>query len=163
MFTLTKPRLALTVQWFDFHSLKTNHPDVYEFFSKGFLSFQKRNRQFSQIGLDQVHEQNNVVIKRAGGASDLLNKVDQSALLRWKVCNPEVAHLLLEFEDGLLDNPQVEVFEEKHHEDNEAFKKNFVADIKVLYKGFAMNPFQRDKLKKLDYSNIFFQMYQLRL
>ena len=59
------------------------------------------NRQFSQIGLDQVHEQNNAVIKGSGGATDLLNKVDESALLRWEVCNPELARLLLEFEDSI--------------------------------------------------------------
>ena len=56
----------------------------------------------------------------------------------------------------MLDNPQVEVFEKKYHEDNEAFKKNFVADVKILCKVFAMNPFQRDKLKKLDNSSTFF-------
>ena len=99
-----------------------NYPDVDEFFSKGFFSFKKGNRQFSQIGLDQVHEQNNAVIKGAGGASDLLNKVDESALLRWEVCNPEVAGILLEFEDGLQNNPQVEVSPGKHQEDNEAFR-----------------------------------------
>ena len=36
------------------------------------------------------------------------------------------------------------------------FKKNFVADVKILCKGFAMNPFQQDKLKKLNNSNISF-------
>ncbi len=88
-----------------------------------FFSFQKSNRQFSQIGLDQVHEQNNAIIKGSGGATDLLNKVDDSALLRWEVCNPEVARLLLEFEDSMDDNPQVEISKAKHHEDNDNFKR----------------------------------------
>ena len=48
-----------------------------------------------------MHEQNNAVIKGSGGASDLLNKVHESALLRWEVCNPVVACLLLEFDDGM--------------------------------------------------------------
>ena len=85
----------LTVQWFDLKNLETNFPDVYAYFCKGFFSFQKSNRQFSQMGLDQVHEQNNAVIKGSGGASDLLNKVDESALLRWDVGNPEVTRLIL--------------------------------------------------------------------
>ena len=53
----------------------------------GIFSFQKTNRQFSQIGLDQVHEQNNAVIKGSGGATDLLNKVDESgkfAIQNWQ-------------------------------------------------------------------------------
>ena len=75
----------LTVQWFDLQNLESNFPDVYEYFCKGFFSFQKTNRQFSQIGLDQVHEENNAVIKESGGATDLLNKVDESALLRWEM------------------------------------------------------------------------------
>ena len=45
---------------------------------------------------------------------------------------------------------------QKHHEDNDIFRKNFVADVKVLCKGFAMNPFQQEKLKKMNNSNISF-------
>ena len=66
----------------------------------------------------------------------MLNKADDSALLRWEVCNPEVARIL--------------------HDANDAFTKNFVADVKVLCKGFAMNPFLEDKLKKLNNSKISF-------
>ena len=31
-----------------------------------------------------------------GGASDLLNKVDDSALIRWETCSPEIARVILE-------------------------------------------------------------------
>ena len=34
------------------------------------------------MGLDQIPEQNNKLIKGCGGASDLLNKVDNLALIR---------------------------------------------------------------------------------
>ena len=132
----------LTVHWFDLKNLESNFPDVYRYFSQGFFSFQKTNKQFSQIGLDQVHEQNNAVIKGSGGATDLLNKVDESALLRWEVCNPEFPRLLLEFEDAMSCNVQEDSLKsEKHHEDNQNFRKNFVSDVKVLCKGFSMNPF----------------------
>ena len=36
------------------------------------------------MGLDQIHEQNNKLIKRCGRASDLLNNVDDSVLIRWE-------------------------------------------------------------------------------
>ena len=123
---------------------------------KGFFSFQKTNRQFSQIGLDQVHEQNNAVIKGSGGATDLLNKADESALLCWELCNPELGRLFLEFEDSIDCNAQVEILDEKHHEDNDNFRKNFVSDVKALCKGFAMNPFLEEKLKRINNSKVFF-------
>ena len=31
-----------------------------------------------------------------GGASDLLNKVDDSALIHWETCSPEIACVILE-------------------------------------------------------------------
>ena len=80
-----------------------------EYFCKGFFSFQKTNRQFSMMSLDQVHEQNNAVIKDSGGATDLLNKVDETSLLWWEVCNPELARLVIEFEDAMDGNDQVKV------------------------------------------------------
>ena len=89
-----------------------------------------------------MHEQNNAVIKGSGGASDLLKKVDESALLRWEVCYPEVACLLLEFEDGMNDNPQSELSRAKHHEDKKNSRKNFFGGVKILCNEFATNPFQ---------------------
>ena len=71
----------MTVHWFDLYHLESTFPDVFEQFSKGNFSFQKSNREFSRMGLDQIHEQNNRVIKGSGGASALLNKEDDSALL----------------------------------------------------------------------------------
>ena len=41
--------------------------------------------------LDQVHEQNNELIKGVGGASRFLNREDESALLRWELCGSELA------------------------------------------------------------------------
>ena len=37
----------------------------------GHFSFKKTAHEFSSLGLDQVHEQNNCVIKGCGGATDL--------------------------------------------------------------------------------------------
>ena len=49
---------------------------------KGFFSFTKTKCPFSQIALDQVHEQNNKIIKGVGGATSLLNTQDESVLIR---------------------------------------------------------------------------------
>ena len=38
----------LTVQWFDLKNLEANFPDVYEYFCKGFFSFQKTFVQICQ-------------------------------------------------------------------------------------------------------------------
>ena len=72
------------------------------------------------------------------------------------MCNPELARLLLEFEDAMDCNVSVEILDEKHHEDNDNFRKNFVGDVKTYCKGFAMNPFLEDKLKRVNNSKIFF-------
>ena len=53
------------------------------------------------MGVDQIYEQNNNLIKGCGGASDLLRKVDDSALICWETCSPEIARVILEFEDCL--------------------------------------------------------------
>ena len=38
------------------------------------------------MGLDQIHDQNNSVMKGMGGATPTLNKVDESSLARWSLC-----------------------------------------------------------------------------
>ena len=140
----------LTIHWFDLYTLESKFPDVYDFFCKGNFSFQKSNRDFSRMGLDQIHEQNNKIIKGAGGASDLLNKVDDSALLRWEVCSPELARVILEFEDCLDRNEFPAESNTKHHEDNEPFHKRFAADVNRLNKCISVNPFTQHNLTKLN-------------
>ena len=53
------------------------------------------------MGLDQIDEQNNKLIKRCGEASDLYSKVNDSALIRWETCSPEITRVILESEDCL--------------------------------------------------------------
>ena len=121
----------LTVQWFDLYTIESKFPDLYNYFSKGNFSFQKSNREFSRMGLDQIHEQNNKIIKGAGGASDLLNKEDDSALLRWELCSPELARVIPEFED-CLDRNDIPAESSNKHEDKESFKRRFSSDVNRL-------------------------------
>ena len=75
-------------------TVETMFPDIYENFNKEFFTFQKSENQISQMALDQVHEQNNGTIKSCGGTTDLVNKVEESALIRWETCGPEVARII---------------------------------------------------------------------
>ena len=49
-------------------------PDDFLGFAKGHYAFQKSNKKFSKMPLDQVHEQNNEKIRGASGAAHLLNR-----------------------------------------------------------------------------------------
>ena len=62
-------------------TLETFHPDIFEEMVQGKFSFQKTYTEFNRIATDQVHE-GNKVIEGCGGATLLLNKEDESALIR---------------------------------------------------------------------------------
>ena len=53
----------LSVHIKDLLEIPGSHENVYEEFIKGNFVVQKMNRKFSDMGLDQAHEQNNNVIK----------------------------------------------------------------------------------------------------
>ena len=60
---------------FDLMTLYSTCPDVYGQFLKRNFSFQKSNRRFSKIALDQVNELRNDKIRGVSGATHLLNRV----------------------------------------------------------------------------------------
>ena len=60
-----------------------------EFCSANFVA-RKTINPFSATAFNQAHEQNNAIIKGAGGAVGLLSKDMDSALRRWEVAAPEV-------------------------------------------------------------------------
>ena len=61
-FSLDKYNYArwATVYWFDMASLHLTCPDVYREFMEGNFSYLKTKSSFSRMGLDQLHEQNNI-------------------------------------------------------------------------------------------------------
>ena len=83
----------LTVHLFDLVNLQKKHPGIYYHFCKGFFSFNKTSSQFSAMALDQIHEQNNELIKGAGGATCLLNREEESSLLPWELCGSEITNI----------------------------------------------------------------------
>ena len=75
------------------------------------------------MALDQVHEQNNTIIKGIGGATHLLNRTDESPLLRWELCAGDLSKLLRDFEDSV--QPETFCEKKRNHEDNPSFKERF--------------------------------------
>ena len=146
----------LSVHLFDLMTMEVRYPDVYDSMVSGCFSFQKTNHEFSRMALDQVHEQNNRTIKASGGATNLVNKADDSALIRWETCGPDIARLITEFEDSMQNEviPNCTSTFEKHHEDNASFQETFARDVKTLCNGMPVNPFQLNKLTKINNSTV---------
>ena len=57
----------MSVHLRDMIILEKKHPDVAKEFRKGKFTVSKSQRRFSQIAIDQAHEQNNAVMKGDGG------------------------------------------------------------------------------------------------
>ena len=137
-------------------TVETMFPDIYEHFNKGFFTFQNSENQFSQMALDQVHEQNNHTIKSCGGATDLVNKVKESALIRWGTCGSEVPRIINEFEESM----KLETLEEDdsnlhlYYEDSATYRKKFSSDVKSLCKSMTINAFSQTKLMTINDSHV---------
>ncbi len=73
------------------------------------------------MALDQLHEQNNKVVKGVSGATSLINRQDDSALIRWELCGPELSRLLDEFEAAHKVDDELDT----HHKCNITFQVDF--------------------------------------
>ena len=138
----------LSVHLYDLMNIHLFCPDVYNEFMNGNFAYQKSGRKFSKISPDQVHEQNNEVIKGLGGTIPFLNREHDSGLMRWELSGTEVARLLNEFENGIFDD-QCNI-NEKHHENTPAFHKRFISDVRKLESCFPCNPFELNDLSKIN-------------
>ena len=76
----------LSVHLYDLLSLSRHSPQLHQSFMNGHFVFKKTENSFSLIGLDQVHEQNNAVLKGMGGVSSILTREDQSAVAMGALC-----------------------------------------------------------------------------
>ena len=74
------------------------HNESKEFAVQNF-SFLKTNKKFSRMALGQLHEQNNKYIKSVSGATSFNNRQDDSALVRWELCGPELCRIIEKFEE----------------------------------------------------------------
>ncbi len=105
-------------------------PPVYDAFQKGFFTVKRSKRDFSNMGVDQAHEQNNKMVKIHGGAIGILD--NENALLRWAVSGPVVAEVC-KVSKVTVDS------EMSHHEDTTSFEVKFRKDVRSLLA--AMNDF----------------------
>ena len=85
--------LWLPVHLKNMMSHEQQHPQIAREFHKGNFVVHKSRREFSAIALDQVHEENNAVIKGDGGLTE-----DPGALRTWMVAGPEVSRLIAGYE-----------------------------------------------------------------
>ena len=115
----------------------------------GYFIFQKTDRQFSLMVLDQIHEQNNAVMKDMGGVTSSLNKADESSLARWGLFIHKLTSIVNEydFEENIMNSPHEA---QRHHEDSVAFQKRFSTDVTCLKKAFISNLFILEKLTVLN-------------
>ena len=92
----------------------------------GKFTINQSGKPFSNIGIDQAHEQNNKLVKIDGGAVDIL-LTDNSALTKWMVAGPEIADMVNSFR--LTENEDKKM---KHHEDTISFEKRFRKDVQAF-------------------------------
>ena len=78
------------------------------------------------MGIDQTHEQNNKFVKIDANATDLLNV--NAALLKWTVAGPEIAEKVRSFHCNNDEDTEIP----HHHENTDAFEKQFREDVKSL-------------------------------
>ena len=80
-------------------TLPDKHTVNYYEITKGNFTVKTSNRPFSNMSLDESHEQNNACVNEEGGAVGLTET--PTALLRWMVAEPEMARVVTEFLYGL--------------------------------------------------------------
>ena len=139
----------ISVHLHDLYSLPENSPQLHKYFMDGYFTFQKTDHKFSLMGLDQIHEQNNAIMKGMGGVSSSLNKVDESSMARWGLCIHELASIVNDYEFEETDSSS-DHESQCHHEDSAAFQKRFTADIKSLNVALVSNPFLLERLTVLN-------------
>uniref|UniRef100_A0A0L8FV64 Uncharacterized protein n=1 Tax=Octopus bimaculoides TaxID=37653 RepID=A0A0L8FV64_OCTBM len=113
---------ARSVHINDMRKLLEANPSVNEEFAAGRFEIHKMERLFSAIGVDQVHEQNNALIKEDGGAV-------------------EICHLVGEYDELSKIRQRTNA---SHHKHIPSVQKTFLEDVQNFY---AMDSDAADTLK----------------
>ena len=82
--------------------------------------------------------------------------MDDSALIHWETCSPEITRAILEFEDCLGRNGILAELSTKHHEERQPFHERFSSEVNRLIKCITTNPFMEDHLTKVNNKKIIF-------
>ena len=152
-FTLNRYNYArcATIYWFDMELLEHRCPNEYKELAAGNFSFLKTNKQFSRTALDQLHEQNNKYIKSVNGATILMNRQDDLALVRWELCGPELCRLIEKSEE--VESSSTHEKKQKHYEESPIFTKEFIKATTTLLNNFPNNSFLLNDLTVINNSD----------
>ena len=131
----------LTVHVTDLQELSNDSMDIHREFVKGNFVTQKSSHKFSAMAHDQIHEQQNAIVKGDGGVIGITE--NEGALRRWMVAGAEIARILNEFEDQFHRQRQTDV---RHHEQLPSVQKSFASDLNNAISSFEKlgNPFAED-------------------
>ncbi|XP_065670919.1 uncharacterized protein LOC136089121 [Hydra vulgaris] len=130
--------------------LPVRHPYVFEEFKKGHFTSRKTNADFSAMSDDQLHEQNNKLIKSDGGAINVLH--NETALLKWMVAGPEISRMINEFENEVRSSTSLGYQHRRHHEDRNSFQTRYLHHVSDVVKSMRDdgNPFAEQLLQTAD-------------
>eukprot|EP00733_Pompholyxophrys_punicea_P000080 Pompholyxophrys_punicea_v1_NODE_10_length_6905_cov_7.951686.p2 type:complete len:342 gc:universal NODE_10_length_6905_cov_7.951686:5288-4263(-) len=136
-FALDKPNYS---RWVPIHldDIKNLPESIQKEFLSGNFVVNKTGRKFSNMAIDQTHEQENAVFKGAGGAIGLTE--NPSALSRWLLSGPELGRLIAEFESNFEEDDM----SLEHHEAGTKNQIKFHSDVNSLIETIDNlgNPFQ---------------------
>jgi len=97
---------------------------VYKGFLRGNFTVKKTGCAFSNIALDQAHEQNNASVKDDGGTVGLTQTLQ--SLRQWMVFGPEIEKF-----QASIKKPEAESHL-RHHEQTKSVQVSFFNQVKVL-------------------------------
>ena len=78
-----------------------------------------------------------------------------SGLERWETCTPEIARIIESLEINTV-GKATEDQSVPHHEDREAFQRNFATDVKKICNGMEINPFEENNFVNISNTSVFY-------
>ena len=72
---------------------------------------------------------------------------------RWETCTPEIARIIKSL-DEYVEAKTTEDLDKLHHEDRSLFQRNFLGDVKKVYDGFDVSPFEEMNLVTISNTSI---------
>lgn len=143
MFALDHTNYArwLPVHIKDMVQLGTQAPLVHDEFNKGHFVVKKSPKVFSQMAMDQAHEQMNDQLKGEGGIIGITDS--PSALIQWTTAGPEIARINDQFEKS---KETTRTSSTKHHDQTHTVQKQFASHVNSMVSTFQDlgNPFMED-------------------
>ena len=77
-----------------------------------------------------------------------------SGLERWETCTSEIARIIESLEIN-IERKATEDQKLPHHEEREAFQRNFATDVKKITNGMEINPFEENNFVNIGNTSVF--------